>query len=127
MVEIQELINVLRREDDTLAAERPYHLRYFEDLLLSARPTRTFAVVAIRPSRRTEHEWERLIVIAAFRAPFSAILTLAGILAPATLETGIVPLITPINYRSFEGMTWDTPVVRRIMRGFLLYDREGSH
>ena len=126
MVVLEELLSVVRlqRRLEEHRLEFPQHLHTFSDYLMTTPPSRVLAVLAL-PSRRTIEgsDWTRFITIGRFRAAFSVIEELAHILTPAVLSTGILPTIIPYNYKAFEGMTWQTPIIRSLKsNGLMLFD-----
>lgn len=127
MVEISDLIAVVRVRERLLPRwpQLPSHLGSFKDGLYINPPKKTSAVIAL--PAMVPHivpGWLTFVAIGRFRAAFSLIEELARILAPTALNLGAVPRLVPINEASFQGMTWDTPVIRDLRdSGLLLYGR----
>jgi hypothetical protein len=127
MVEISQLITVVRVRERLLPRwpELPVHLGSFSDSLHINPPKKTRAVIALpRTAHRGAPDWLTFVAIGRFRAAFSLIEELSRILAATALNSGAIPQLVPISEIAFEGMTWDTPVVRNLQAdGFLLYGR----
>src|SRR4051812_2241153 len=100
---------------------------YYTDLirgsLHDSRPRGIQAVIwQSRRPRRGVTIAPRLLTIARYRSSYSVIERMARTLDRAALQMDILPVIVPLHPASLEGMSQDTPFVRRLERtGSLLY------
>src|SRR5579871_4592061 len=115
MVEISELITVVRVRERLLPrwSELPAHLGSFRDGLHLSPPMKTRALIALPGAApRGSPDWLTFVAIGRFRAASSLIEELSRILADTALNLGAIPQLVPMSETAFEGMTWDTPIVR---------------
>jgi hypothetical protein len=121
--ELLTRIRTLRQAEDRWMGDDAFYLPSYADRLNTRRPERVLGVVALPWPRPRSDRWTRLVAFARYRRAYSVIEELADVLAPAVLETGLVPMIVPIRDRDVLGMTAETPFVRRtIERGVVLFD-----
>lgn len=131
MVELPQLLHIV--SDISRLAERwpnlPSHLKYFSRSLYERRPKRARSAIMLPYSHaRSRPDWAKIVVIGSYRTPFALIEEIAASLAPAVSEFGIVPLIVPMTEKSFEELSWATPIVRAMSRdGSMLFNSERSH
>jgi hypothetical protein len=119
-VQVQSLVRQLPRWDKSWADETVWpevrQLGLFADYLSSKPPKRVSAIVAVSPrdDREPRRYSLRLVAIARFRAEYSIIERVAHAIAPAIVESGIVPIIHPFRVSEFEEMPEDAPLIRRM-------------
>jgi hypothetical protein len=127
MVEISDLLAAVRVRERLLPRwpQLPNHLGSFKDGLYINPPKKTTALIALPTlAPRNVPDWLTFVAVGRFRAAFSLIEELARILALTALNLGTVPRLVPLNEAAFQGMTWDTPVIRGLQDdGFILYGR----
>jgi hypothetical protein len=123
LTELLSSTPLLSQAGSRLVSDQTFYLGSYADRLATRPPKRVLAVVAL-PSLRTRTDtWTRLLAFGRYLRAYSIIEELAGTLATAVLDTGLVPLIVPIRDRDLLGMTLQTPFVQRtIARGVVLFD-----
>ena len=97
-----------------------YYLADFATELGEARPWNVDGVIVLPgPARRS---WDYFLTFARFRAAYSIIERMAGVLWRPALSTGVIPTVDPRHVRTLRAFSWDTPFVRRIIEnGHTLY------
>ena len=121
--ELLTSIPTVREAADRWMADDALYLPNYADHLNTRRPRRVLGVVAVPWPRRRSDRWTRLVAFGRYHRAYAIIEQLADVLAPAALETGLVPLIVPFRDRDLLGMTIDTPFVRRtVANGVVLLD-----
>jgi hypothetical protein len=58
----------------------------------------------------------QLVTVASYRSAYTIIERMARVLSPAVMSLDVTPVIVPVTERAIEGMTEDTPFVRRLVR-----------
>jgi hypothetical protein len=125
VVELKQLLKTVRATNRLLDTWNnvPHYLYAFKDSLVINRPSGTSAVIVLPRRTRGEMDWTNFVAIHRHRTPFSVVEKLARVLGPTALQTGIIPMIHPVEERAFEGMTMYISFVRAIQsRGLMLYE-----
>lgn len=107
----------------------PYHVDFFSEVLIERSPKRISSLIVLPYSRphAIKADWVKFVAISHFRFQFSAIEELAKVLAPAAVESGVVPIISPIQEKALKGMSWRTPIINAMNKhGALIYASEQS-
>ena len=114
----------MRDPDFLRGAKRSNFLFTFADSFETTKPPNILTVIAVppRPVLSSRHWLHFITVVKSMRSEYGQIERLAEQLAPAVLQTGIVPIVEPLAERELEQMNYDFPVVRAMFdRGSLLY------
>ncbi|MCP9889052.1 hypothetical protein KBY96_14085 [Cyanobium sp. ATX 6A2] len=126
MIELAELHQVVsnRRQELTMQWDLPRHLGQFSDALVTRPPRKTVSAFALPYSRSgARPDWAKIVAFGRFRIPFSVIEELAKLLAPQVVQTGVVPVILPIEVQELRSMTWRTPIIKSLRKyGVALFE-----
>lgn len=123
---LQDLLDLIQVRAVTNALEgreRFYPIEYVRTVLNDANPRGIEAVIYVEPTiAQMRLPTLNLVTIARFGTAYPLIERMSRALVPVAMEFAFLPIVVPIPLKILDGMTGDTPFIRRMeSRGTLLY------